>query len=80
MGGCWPDTYKDYQTLELYGHFLSIIEASDPHGTCSKIFEKRKQVKGYKEISLSMGLSHGFINKGYKEWIDPIVKWFNETN
>jgi hypothetical protein len=80
MGGCWPGTYKDYQHIELYGHFLSIIEASDPHGTCSKIFEKRKQVKSYKEITLTTGLSHGFIYKGYKEWIDPIANWFKETN
>ena len=80
MGGCWPDTYKDYQNIELYGHFLSIIESSDPHGTCSKIFEGRKQIKSYKELILTMGLSHGFIYKGYKEWIDPIMKWFKETN
>lgn len=80
MGGCWPDTYKDYQNIKLYGHFLSIIESSDPHGTCSKIFEARKEIKSYKEIILNMGLSHGFIYKGHKEWIDPIVRWFNETN
>lgn len=80
MGGCWPNTYKDYQHLELYGHFLSITESSDPHGTCSKIFEKRKLVDSYNEITLTTGLSHGLINKGYKEWIDPIVKWFNEIN
>ena len=78
MGGCWPDTYKDYQNIELYGHFLSIIEASDPHGTCSKIFEGRNNLSSYKEITLYMGLSHGFIYKGHKEWIDPIVKWFDE--
>ncbi len=76
MGGCWPDTYKDYQNIELYGHFLSIIESSDPHGTCSRIFEGRKHIKSYKELLLTMGLSHGFIYKGYKEWIDPIMKWF----
>ena len=79
MGGCWPDTYKDYLGLELYGHFLSVIESSDPHGTCSKIFEERKQISSFKEITLHIGLSHGFIYKGYKEWINPIVKWFNET-
>jgi hypothetical protein len=79
MGACWPETYKDYQDLDLHGRFLSIIESSDPHGTCSKIFEERKQLS-YKEIVLHTGLSHGFIYKGYKEWIDPIVQWFNETN
>src|SRR5262245_58067122 len=79
IGGCWPDTYKYYTALELYGHFLSIIETSDPHGTCSKIFEQRKRLSSFNEIKLNMGLSHGFIYKGHKEWIDPIVNWFHET-
>lgn len=78
MGGCWPETYKDYLNLELYGKFLSIIETSDPHGTCSKIFEKRKYVTDYTEIKLNTGLSHGFIYKGYPIWIDPIVDWFEK--
>jgi hypothetical protein len=80
VGGCWPDTYKYYTDLELYGHFLSIIESSDPHGTCSKIFDDRKKISSFSEIKLNMGLSHGFIYKGHKEWIDPIVKWFHEIN
>ena len=78
MGGCWPDTYKEYTGLELYGHFFSIIESSDPHGTCSKIFEERKKISSFRELKLNMGLSHGFIYKGHKEWIEPIVKWFHE--
>jgi hypothetical protein len=77
MGGCWPNTYKIYQKVELYGNFLSIIETSDPHGTCFKIFENRKHLGSYREIKLNTGLSHGFIYKGHKEWIDPIVQWFN---
>jgi hypothetical protein len=76
MGGCWPEDYKYYLNTELYGHFLSIIEASDPHGTCYLIFNKRSHVKSYKEITLHTGLSHGFIYKGHKEWIDPLVTWF----
>ncbi len=80
MGGCWPDTYKEYLQIELFGHFLSIIESSDSHGTCSAIFKGRKHLKSYKEIILNMGLSHSFIYKGNKEWIDPIVKWFEDTN
>lgn len=75
MGGCWAETYKDYTDIELYGHFLSIIETTDPHGTCYKIFEGRKHLRSYQEITLHMGLSHGFIYKGYKEWIDPVVEW-----
>lgn len=76
MGGCWPETYKDYTDLELYGHFLSIIEKSDPHGTCYKIFENKKQLKSHKEIILNTGLSHGFFYKGRSVWIDPIIEWF----
>jgi len=75
MGGCWPDTYKEYERLTLYGHFLSIIELTDPHGTCGAIFTNRKTLSSYKEIKLNTGRSHGFIYKGYKEWIDPIVDW-----
>jgi hypothetical protein len=80
MGGCWPDTYKDYQPVELYGHFLSIIEASDPHGTCKKIFEGRETLRSAQEITLHTGLSHGFIYKGHQEWIDPVVNWFHQKN
>ncbi len=72
MGACWPDTYKGYEPLRLYGHFLSIIESSDPHGTCAAVFKGRKNIT-IREITLHTGLSHGFIFKGYKEWIDPIV-------
>lgn len=76
IGGCWPETYKDYNSLLLYGHFLSIIEATDPHGTCVSLFETRKSLTSYREIKLNTGLSHGFIHKGYREWINPIVQWW----
>lgn len=75
MGGCWPETYKDFLSIELYGRFLSIIETIDPHKTCYKIFEGRKHLKSFNEITLNTGLSHGFIYKGHKEWIDPVVEW-----
>lgn len=78
MGGCWQDTYKEYVPIELYGRFLSIIEKSDPHGTCDRIFEGRKSLTNHQEILLTTGLSHGFIYKGHKEWIDPIIKWLQE--
>lgn len=75
MGGCWAETHKEYVGLDLHGHFLSIIEKSDPHGTCFKIFDQRQTLSSFKEITLQTGLSHGFIYKGYKEWIAPIVNW-----
>lgn len=76
MGGCWPETYKEYEKLKLYGRFLSVIETSDPHGTCVTLFEGRKHTRSFKEVKLNTGLSHGFFYKGRKVWIDPIVDWF----
>lgn len=79
MGACRLDTYKEFQSIEIYGHFLSIIETSDPHGSCFKIFENRKHIESYSEIKLNTGLNHGFLYKGYKFWIEPIVSWFANT-
>ncbi|MDN5287927.1 MAG: hypothetical protein JWR38_4201 [Mucilaginibacter sp.] len=79
MGACWPDTYKSYLGLTLEGRFLSIIEKSDPHGTCSAIFNSRPKVSRFQEIVLNTGLSHGFLFKGYKDWLDPVTKWYWET-
>lgn len=77
MGGCWPDTYKDYTQLTLHGKFLSIFETSDPHQSCTMIFKDR-HVQSFQEIKLNTGLSHGFFYKGRRVWIDPIVEWFEK--
>ena len=76
LGACRPSTYMDYETLDLQGNFLSVIERSDPHGTCSALFQNRKHIR-FKEVVLNTNLSHGFIYKGYNEWIDPIITWAN---
>jgi len=76
MGGCWPETYKDYSDIQITGRFLSIIESSDPRGTCAQMFQNRTQVKDFHEIKLETGLDHGFIYKPYAAWIDPLVQWF----
>ena len=76
MGGCWPDVYKYYAQLSIRGRFLSIIESSDPHGTCARIFDDRRTVKDFHEIVLNTGLNHGFIYRPYAAWIDPVVEWF----
>lgn len=78
MGGCWPTTYKEYTNIELYGRILSIIEETDPHGTCSTLFDGRRHPERYKEIVLHTGLSHGFFYKGRPEWIDPIIDWLKQ--
>ncbi len=79
MGGCWLETYKDYADIQLFGKFLSIYETTDPHQSCLSIFNERKTITSIKEIKLNTGLSHGFIYKGHKAWIDPIVNWFNSN-
>lgn len=75
MGGCWPETWKNYESLRLKGHFLSIIERSDPHKTCGRIFSNRNTVSSFREIELNTGLSHGFFYRGWRHWIDPVVDW-----
>lgn len=79
MGGCSPDIYKEYSKLHLVGDFLSIIESSDNHGTCERIFESRGNVVEFHEVTLSTGLDHGFIYKPFAAWIDPLVQWFQMT-
>ncbi len=76
MGGCSPDIYKYYLNIQLTGYFFSIVESSDSRGTCSKIFENRKEVKTFQEAILATGLNHGFIYKPFAAWIDPLLQWF----
>jgi hypothetical protein len=76
MGGCWPNTYKDFTKIRLIGNFLSVIEESDPHKTCSAIFQDRNEITSFKEVKLNTGLSHGFFYKPRKVWIDPVLEWW----
>lgn len=78
LGMCWEDTYKGYVGKELCGDFLSIYEASDPHGSCAKIFEGRNCLT-FKEIKLNMNNSHAFLYKPFQEWVLPVVRWVNEN-
>jgi hypothetical protein len=79
MGGCWRDDYKEVENSELHGHFLSIIEKTDPHGSCDNLFESQKRIASYKQVVLNTGLNHGFFYKGRKAWVDPIVAWFGKN-
>lgn len=75
MGGCSQDIYKYYLNNKITGNFLSVIESSDSHGTCGKIFDNRTQVE-FHEITLKTGLNHGFIYKPFAAWVDPVLQWF----
>jgi len=80
LGMCESDTYKSYKDKELCGNFLSIYEASDPHGSCLKLFEDKYCITSLKEIKLSMNNNHAFLYKPYNEWVHPLVNWINKTN
>lgn len=69
--------YSKYQH-ELCGNFLSIYEESDQKKSCDQLLNIPTCNTGYQEIKLTMGNSHGFIFKPYKEWIDPLVKWIDK--
>jgi hypothetical protein len=75
MGGCSPDIYRYYLDKNITGNFLSVIESSDSHGTCSKIFDNRTHVE-FHEITLETGLNHGFIYKPFAAWVDPVLQRF----
>lgn len=79
IGGCRQDDYKEVEQSELHGYFLSIIEKSDPRGSCNNLFQMQKRIISYKQVVLNTGLSHGFFYKGRKEWIDPIVEWVSKN-
>lgn len=76
MGGCSPNVYQYYVSIDLHGHFLSIIEASDSRGSCKRIFENRRQLKSFDEAELRTGLNHGFIYRPFAAWIDAVTHWF----
>jgi hypothetical protein len=80
LGMCESDTYKSYKDKELCGNFLSVYEASDPHGSCLQLFQDKHCVTSLKEIKLNMNNSHAFLYKPYKEWVHPLVDWINDKN
>lgn len=80
LGMCAPNTYKSYIDLTLCGNFISFYESSDSHNSCSKMFEDKTCVEGFKEIELNMGNGHGFLYQPYKEWVHPLINWIIADN
>ncbi len=78
LGMCWENTYKKYEGKELCGDFISIYEASDPHGSCADIF-RGKNCLTFKEIKINMNNSHAFLYKPFQEWVLPVVTWAVEN-
>jgi len=62
---------------KLRGNFLSIYEASDQKNSCKEIFTPLNKKARFKEITLEMGNSHGFLYKPFDEWVLPLVEWAN---
>jgi hypothetical protein len=69
--------YSKYKN-KLCGNFLSIYESSDPHSSCDRLLMEPYCKTGYKQIKLNMGISHGFIFRPYKEWVQPLISWIKE--
>ena len=63
--------------INYCGNILTIYDKSDPFGVSS--LERKEtsncEIKHFKEIELNTGLSHGFLFKPLKEWIEPTIKW-----
>lgn len=75
LGMCWENTHESYKGKELCGDFLSVYEASDPHGSCARIFKDKKVCMTFQEIKLNMNNSHAFLYKPYPQWVLPVVEW-----
>jgi hypothetical protein len=75
MASCGDDIEKD-KDLNPKGYILSIIEKSDPFAsTCYQVYKANKKGMVYRELELNLGLSHGFIYKPYREWLQPVLFW-----
>ena len=67
--------------INFCGNILTIYEKSDPFGVSA--LERKKtstcEIKHFKEIELNTGMSHGFLFKPIKEWIEPTTMWAKEN-
>ena len=65
--------------INFCGNILTIYEKTDPFGVSA---HKRREnsnceITHFKEIELNTKMSHGFLFKPLKEWIEPTIKWAN---
>jgi len=57
------------------GHVLSIREASDASTEPCPAWTEDQPSLETREILLQTGLSHGFLYRPLREWMDPVVEW-----
>lgn len=70
------DYFKDRRD-KICGNFFSIYETSDGPGSCEPLLGDNACNKGFKELALNMGNSHGFLYKPYPEWVEPLQQWID---
>lgn len=80
MGVCSDTSPRKYQQKKICGNFFSVFESSDGPGSCKELLFNRSCVSGFKEVKLNMGNGHGFLYQPYKEWLQPLVQWINESS
>ncbi|PRD56132.1 hypothetical protein [Sphingobacterium gobiense] len=75
---------NDYQeqnnNWRFHGQILSIFDSSDDIAGKSYQYWKDKDnyTTTFEEIKLNTGLSHGFLYKPLKEWVEPTKKWITK--
>ena len=80
MAVCSDGTIAADPPVAIGGQFLSIYETSDVVGSCAKLAEHSPHIKGFREVSISTGLSHGAFYRPLHEWMEPLKAWIAETN
>ena len=61
--------------VNLHGNVLVISERTDELGSCQRFRDDGKGIRAYKEIMLHTGLSHAYLYRPLKEWIEPAAEW-----
>jgi len=73
------DSMNKDRNFLLYGKILSINEKTDvgAEPLSRQLRFKNSGLKSFKEITLNIGLEHGFLFKALDEWIIPVKEWIN---
>jgi hypothetical protein len=77
MAGC-GEWIKKADAVQLYGHFLSIYEASDAVGSCQSLADRSPELASFEELEINTGKEHGAFYKPREEWLQPVFDWIEK--
>jgi hypothetical protein len=72
------DIYKTFKP-DLWGNVLSIYDYKDTVGPCGQFYARATGLNRHREIVVRLGIGHGLLYRPYKEWVDPVVEWANQS-